>query len=573
MNKLRRDSVTPFSALSRPAARVVAAILMLGCEATGSSGGAAGDALSGDASPGSDVTPELSFPDARESGGEADVAAGPAEPVEADAEAGSWVDSAPQGEDATAAADVPSADVGTPFVPPVETAPDQAGLTNVGTNLTAVLEGGKLAGACDAWFATKGQGTLKQKLLCGKAMFFYESFGTYGIPQVMADFMIQKLPESVGPGMEKFGLYADPTSAKQLPLGLAPGANLPDTTVPSYTFTCASCHFGKTPDGRYAVGQANHDYDYGRQILAFNLFAKLATGLEPASQHNAKAVAAIQPLIDEYKANPFLAFEFGLALLQLTSALSAVPAFSPADEAAYASWKPGTQDFLMTPVVVDDGVHTVSKIISLFNLPTTAQIESGGMTHAMLGWTGVAGSLVNFLRGFAALGAGNADWPDEKLEPLKAYLESLSAPENPNPPPAAQVSQGAQLFVDKGCVTCHDGPAYSGTRVYSYAEIGTDAAMGAWLDPDWDGEPMPNPILMAGDQITNGIKSPRLRGLWTAKLLLHNGSVNSLEELFCLGSDRPTVVAPVFSDGGHMMTCDGLTNSEKTALIAYLRTL
>ena len=58
-----------------------------------------------------------------------------------------------------------------------------------------------------------------------------------------------------------------------------------------------------------------------------------------------------------------------------------------------------------------------------------------------------------------------------------------------------------------------------------------------------------------------------------AKRLLHNGSVPSLEALFCLGSQRPTVLAMPFGDGGHQMTCQGLTDADKTSLIAYLRSL
>ena len=92
--------------------------------------------------------------------------------------------------------------------------------------------------------------------------------------------------------------------------------------------------------------------------------------------------------------------------------------------------------------------------------------------------------------------------------------------------------------------------------------------MAAWLDPDVDGVAIANPLLLPGDAITNGIKSPRLRGVWTAKLLLHNGSFGSLEKLFCVGWTRPSVSTKAFGDGGHMMTCNGLTDTEKSNLIA-----
>lgn len=128
----------------------------------------------------------------------------------------------------------------------------------------------------------------------------------------------------------------------------------------------------------------------------------------------------MQPLVDEYKSTPGLGLEFGWALLQLVTPLGSVPEFSLDNEAAYASWQSGTQDFLMAPVAIDDKVHTVSKIISLFHLPNPQQIKQANMKHAMLGWTGVSASLSNFLHAFAALGVGDAEWPDSKLEPLQA---------------------------------------------------------------------------------------------------------------------------------------------------------
>ncbi|NRB40132.1 MAG: hypothetical protein HRU20_16980 [Pseudomonadales bacterium] len=72
-----------------------------------------------------------------------------------------------------------------------------------------------------------------------------------------------------------------------------------------------------------------------------------------------------------------------------------------------------------------------------------------------------------------------------------------------------------------------------------------------------------------------------MNGLWAPQLYLHNGSVDSLEALFCLSVTRPTITQQVFSDKGHMMTCDnsdisnptGITDSEKSQMMVYLRTL
>ena len=72
------------------------------------------------------------------------------------------------------------------------------------------------------------------------------------------------------------------------------------------------------------------------------------------------------------------------------------------------------------------------------------------------------------------------------------------------------------------------------------------------------------------DVITNQIKSPRLAGLWAMKRFLHNGSVESLEELLCVDGPRVSIPDYAFGNQGHTFGCDSLTWDEKDDLIAYL---
>jgi mono/diheme cytochrome c family protein len=453
---------------------------------------------------------------------------------------------------------------GDPFAAQADTS---EGLTNVGADLDAVLEHGALATACAEY--AQAPGDRRKRLLCGKAMFFDESFGTAGIPKPLVTWLIDSFPDEVGPGFEKLGMIADPRSAEHVPLGLAPGAKL--GTVDTLAFTCASCHFARLPDGRYAVGAPNHAYAYGRMNLDAAVLPALSIPGAKDSDHDPDALAAIQPLRDRMKADPAIGQALIAALLPLiTGGGGAMPMFSKANEHWYARWRTGTMDFFIQPLPFDDQVHTVSKISALWGLPDASERAAHGIDSAMIGWTGSTVSELNFLTGFVDLGGGSlAAWPDDRLTPLADYLYSLRAPPALDPPDPAQVAAGRAVF-DQACASCHGGPRGAGTRVYTYAEIGTDDAMQWWADgPDHDGAPCCGLRFGPGDALTHGIKAPRLVGLWAMTRLLHDGAIDSLEQLLCV-APRAGVAEPAFGDGGHRYGCE-LPAAARTDLIAFLR--
>jgi hypothetical protein len=455
----------------------------------------------------------------------------------------------------------PDPDAGVdPFAPQPDTS---EGLVDVSADLDAVLEHGALATACDE--AAADPADRRKRLLCGKAMFFYEGFGTAGVPRPILDWLLDSFPEEVGPGFAAVGMIADPATG--LPLGLAPGAPLGD--VETLAFTCASCHFGRLPDGRYAVGAPNHAYDYGRMNLMMTLLPALAIpGADPAD-HDPDAIAAIQPLRDRMAADPAIGTALITALLPLISGGGGMlPAFDPANEHFYATWRSGTMDFMIQPLPIDDGVHTISKISALWGLPDADERAAHGLASAHLAWTGGTSSLESFLDGFVLIGGGEpAQWPADRLAPLAEYVYSLRAPEPPAPD--GDVEHGRAVFAAE-CLDCHGGPRGMGHRIYTYEEIGTDEEMRWWADgPDHDGEPCCDLEFGGGDTITGGIKSPRLVGLWAMSRFLHNGSVDTLEQLLCV-EPRRGVTEPAFGDGGHEYGCD-LDDADRAALLAYLR--
>lgn len=457
----------------------------------------------------------------------------------------------------------PSATVVDPFAPQ----PDESeGLTNVAADLDAVLEHGALEGACDRYRA--GATDRHTLLACGKWQYFYEPFGTAGVPTAIVKFLSKNFPDELGLGLEKLGMIRDPGSADDLPIGLAPTTPI-DGNIPSHAFTCASCHFGRLPDGRFAVGAPNHAFDYGRAILTISLAPSVGLGRSKATDHHPSAVAKVQPVLDKLSSSLTLKAKFGLALLPIASIKQ--PALTQEVEREYASWGAGTLDFVIAPLPIDDGVHVVGKMIGLWGLPRPEEIKSSGMANAMLAWTGDTRSLDEFLGGFAIFGGVPAPTPST-FTPLIEYLHSLRAPANPNPPDATLAARGATLFTSKGCAACHDGPRGSGKRVYSFDEIGTDRALAKWIDPSLSGNACCDlSSAVPPGYLKHGVKSPRLVGTWALGRFLHNGSLTSLEQLFCL-TPRPTTHDDGLDSSGHDFTCTGLADDEKRALMAFLMT-
>ena len=439
---------------------------------------------------------------------------------------------------------------------------DSYGLTNTSYVLEEVLEYGFLDEACELYDEFPWDEDLKVR--CGKAMFFYEGFGGMGIPQPLLDFVSTKFPDELGEGFAEYGMILDPYSEQKRPIGYGKGA--PMGNVETLAYSCASCHFGQLPDGRYSVGMGNYDYEAGKQFLALMLLPQAVMPGFNDDEHDSDALEIIQPLRQKLWDSPLLFAQMGWNLLPLLweSDMSAAE-ISRDVEAAYASWKPGTMDVFIPPLPIDDEVHIVSKIPSLWSIPTTDEQEQFDMPDAMLAWNGGSPHLEHFLSGFLALGDSDS-WTLEDVEPLIAYLNTLEAPKHLLDLDENKVDSGRRIF-NQECLDCHQGFQGSSTEIFSFEEIGTDDRMMYILDPDLDG------ISDFGveNNPTHGIKAPRLTGVWAKSRLLHNGSVDSLEELLCMFEDRSDDQM-IFGNIGHEFGCD-MSSSEKQDVIEFLKSI
>jgi len=436
------------------------------------------------------------------------------------------------------------------------------GLTNTSFVLEEVLEYGALEDACELYSQFPNDEDLQ--LRCGKAMFFYEGFGGLGIPQPLLDFVSTKFPDELGPAFSEYGMIPDPYSEEGRPIGYGVGS--PMGSVETLAYSCASCHFGQLPDGRYSVGMSNNQYATGKQFLSLMLLPQSVMPGFDDSEHDPDALAIIEPLREKLRSSPLLFAQMGWNLLPLLweSDMSAASITRDVEE-AYASWKTGTMDVFIPPLPIDDEIHIVSKIPTIWSIPNQTEQHEFEMESAMLSWSGGSPSLDHFVNGFLALGDSES-WTIEDVEPLLAYLETLKAPSTLDYIDEMYVDKGQGLF-NAECLSCHQGYQGSSIELYSFEEIGTDDQMKYILDADLDGVP----VFGVEATPTHQIKAPRLTGVWAKERLLHNGSVNSLEELFCMNGPRNDN-RPIFGNVGHTYGCDWSEN-EKIHIIEFLQSI
>jgi|SoiMethySBSTD1v2_1073268.scaffolds.fasta_scaffold14970_5 hypothetical protein len=234
--------------------------------------------------------------------------------------------------------------------------------------------------------------------------------------------------------------------------------------------------------------------------------------------------------------------------------------------------------------------YYVTKIVDLQNLKYSRYLDATG-THRLRGPEDVA-RYAALVTGVDPMDFGQyriltdaqrhirSRYADEVLYAIGVYLMSLEPRKNPNVAPRETLARGEQIFTREGCVECHTPPAYTNGKL--------TIAQGWRPSP---GHPNEADILMRSVGTDPGLalktrkgtgfyKVPSLRGVWYRPLLLHDGSLTSLEEMFDsarLKDDyRPTGWIPPGATArpvvGHQFGLR-LSPEEKTALLAFLRSL
>ncbi|RYZ81821.1 MAG: hypothetical protein EOP04_23255, partial [Proteobacteria bacterium] len=220
-------------------------------------------------------------------------------------------------------------------------------LTNESKDLKAVLENGTLNQAdCDRYRA--GQTDEETKLRCGKFMFFYDALGVPGLPKGLIDLLRKNAPNTVGKSLEKLGLHKDPYSPDALPVGFVSGPKQKGGYV-GYTPTCATCHMGQTPDGRYVVGQPNHSFAASQLFLTLAVVPEVIFTYKKPLDPPVERV--LRPLLDEFYTGWNSVKVVGQLLKILPNVIATGKKGLNAEQKAFLATHPtGTLDAFAAPV-------------------------------------------------------------------------------------------------------------------------------------------------------------------------------------------------------------------------------
>lgn len=107
----------------------------------------------------------------------------------------------------------------------------------------------------------------------------------------------------------------------------------------------------------------------------------------------------------------------------------------------------------------------------------------------------------------------------QALDALAAFMASLKVPPSPFKPPTEELKQGEFVFAQQGCAACHPAPLYTDRELH---DVGTGDPK---LERNSHGR---------GTQFD----TPSLLGLWATAPYFHDGSAQTLADVFRTGTDH-----------------------------------
>lgn len=426
------------------------------------------------------------------------------------------------------------------------------------------------------------------EIYCGKWLFLsWETTGKLPLPELLIQALERSWPERIGKNFENLGFLPNPYDKKR-PLGIVPSTTK-YTGLPSVNIACSACHVGQLSDGRYAIGAPNNRLDMSQFNLMsyYPIFATMSA--EERSKLN-KQVYQYYLTLEKTEKRRILNGNGGIDWSNVIFKYSALLRWLHIG----AKGLPDAQFVVLPPE--RDLLSWINGRPGVFNpgAPMLTIQREGVPNISIPQIWGVTGHEDEFLRGetapvgqttkYASLEKFAADafiyaYQDASLarprniKPLVRYLRQIRAPKTREVLRSDLVAKGKTIFTEN-CLSCHDGKFGESTKLYRTWEVDSIKAL---EDPRVGyiaTTPIAKLIASLSDTLAArlepapvGIKSRRLTGIWARQNLMTHGSIDSLNMLLCLHSERPKDALT------HHDICLNHSHSERQALSQFLKTL
>lgn len=476
---------------------------------------------------------------------------------------------------------------------------------DIDTSLEAVLEYSALQGACERHFRRLDPATdelppaslenadhLQDLLLCGKWIFFFADFESkVAFPTNIIRALENILGNETGDSFEALGFIPNPY-APGFPIGMTKAQGNPWGILGAFTgaprtITCAACHFGQTPDGRYAAGMPNQDLRFGR----FNALVVFGAWLADDDKYD----PARWPVeIQNYYQGLWTRVRWSLSPWRYIFDSSLLVSWVRASDVFYrvVGLSVPTYGELETYLLDEPNRYYASSPILPLQRPNgdgAMVMSSPGifeLTHfhgdvaagkaAPLASFIPTDTLEDFIRAAYVFQTGQKSYSTKKyVQPLATYLRTLETPKNPNPTDPQLTAEGARIF-EASCQQCHDSVRGRSLQPVAIAETGTPRIL---LDPFVDYQP---PHRLSEETYGNyldvlgpiaprgGIHARALKGAWLRTQLFINGGAQDVADALCLTGERGSAATGPFSDAVHLDLCTDYTLAERQALHEFL---
>ncbi len=479
---------------------------------------------------------------------------------------------------------------------------------DVGANLEQILEKKIIRGTCQKYNALLDeQGnilpqfknafeTKKLEILCGKEIFFEPPMDTaLAVPESLLLGIQETWPHIAGKGLAKLGFIPDPED-ERFPVGMPTGKPLNELwdkpgLLPlgkTRVYACAVCHFGRLPDGRFAVGAPNQVMRINELNLltSFPFWASDKDKLNPKSWPQ-KLISYYQNLITEMNLLTTARVMFdGSRVVGWTGftdkfqKMLLLPRLTFEELESALIEKPGmVNGFALLASGNKIARQTVPQIWNISAHPGEhAKQNSAVLTNFL-----PADNLEHFIgAAYIMLTITDQYSQNKYINPLAAYLRTLKAPTSQTAKLSGrQLHEGRQAF-DRHCVQCHAGKTGESAQWVPLESIKAPRNLlspmvvgfkpGHWFSQrtfdylvKWEGgiESLPKE--------QKGLKVRRLSGVWARERLMSNGAIEGLDHLLCLGRSRSSEGSETpETEQIHADVCEKPSLEERKALRVYL---